>query len=80
MSKVEILQVGPYPELDKIPLDTAFIAHRYFEARDKATFLAKIGQNIRAIATRVKLGAHADMIAACPKLELISAIGVGDAG
>jgi lactate dehydrogenase-like 2-hydroxyacid dehydrogenase len=77
MSKVEILQVGPYPEWDQIPLDAAFIAHRYFEAQDKAAFLAKVGPQIRAIATRGELGANADMIAACPKLELISVYGVG---
>ena len=77
MSKVEILQVGPYPEWDQVPLDAAFMSHRYFEAADKAAFLAAVGPNIRAIATRGELGANADMIAACPKLELISVYGVG---
>ncbi len=77
MSKVEILQVGPYPEWDQVPLDAAFTAHRYFEAGDKTAFLAKVGPNIRAIATRGELGANAAMIAACPKLELISVYGVG---
>ena len=77
MSKVEILQVGPYPEWDQIPLDAAFLAHRYFEAGDKAAFLQAVGPNIRAIATRGELGANAGMIAACPKLELISVYGVG---
>jgi lactate dehydrogenase-like 2-hydroxyacid dehydrogenase len=77
MSKVEILQVGPYPEWDQTPLDAAFTAHRYFEATDKAAFLAKVGPKVRAIATRGELGANADMIAACPRLELISVYGVG---
>lgn len=77
MTKVEILQVGPYPEWDQTPLDAAFIAHRYFEAADKAAFLAKVGPNVRAIATRGELGANAEMIAACPKLEVISVYGVG---
>jgi lactate dehydrogenase-like 2-hydroxyacid dehydrogenase len=77
MSNVEILQVGAYPEWDQGPLDAAFTAHRYFEAADKAPFLAKVGPRIRAIATRGDLGANAAMIAACPRLEVIAVYGVG---
>ncbi|MFT7058336.1 MAG: lactate dehydrogenase-like 2-hydroxyacid dehydrogenase [Pseudorhodobacter sp.] len=77
MPKVEILQVGPYPEWDQAPLDDAFTAHRYFEAEDKSGYLAKMGPNVRGIATRGELGAHAAMIAACPNLEVISVYGVG---
>lgn len=77
MSKVEILQIGPYPEWDQIPLDAAFTAHRYFEAGDKAAFLAAHAANIRAIATRGELGADAAMIAALPNLEVVSVYGVG---
>lgn len=77
MPKVEILQVGSYPEWDQTPLDAAYTAHRYFEAADRATFLAQVGPNVRAIATRGDLGADAAMIAACPKLEVIAVFGVG---
>ncbi len=77
MSKPHILQVGPYPEWDQAPLDAAFVAHRYFEAADKATFLAEVGPQVRGIATRGELGANAAMIAACPQLEVISVYGVG---
>jgi lactate dehydrogenase-like 2-hydroxyacid dehydrogenase len=77
MSKVEILQVGPYPEWDQVPLDAAFTMHRYFEAADKAAFLAEVGGNIRGIATRGELGANRAMIEALPKLEVISVYGVG---
>ncbi|SUB02218.1 Glycerate dehydrogenase [Pannonibacter phragmitetus] len=77
MSKPHLLQVGPYPEWDQIPLDEAFTVHRYFEAADKAAFLAEVGPQIRGIATRGELGANADMIAACPNLEVISVYGVG---
>jgi lactate dehydrogenase-like 2-hydroxyacid dehydrogenase len=77
MTKPHILQVGPYPEWDQIPLDAAFTVHRYFEAADKAAFLAEVGPMVRAIATRGELGANAAMIAACPKLEVISVYGVG---
>lgn len=77
MSKPHLLQVGPYPEWDQVPLDEAFTVHRYFEAADKAAFLAEVGPQIRGIATRGELGANADMIAACPNLEVISVYGVG---
>jgi lactate dehydrogenase-like 2-hydroxyacid dehydrogenase len=77
MSKVEILQIGPYPEWDQVPLDAAFDVHRYFDAADKAAFLNRIGPKVRAIATRGELGANATLIAACPNLELIAVYGVG---
>lgn len=77
MSKPHILQVGPYPEWDQIPLDAAFEMHRYFEASDTAAFMAKVGPQIQGIATRGELGADAAMIAACPNLEVISVYGVG---
>jgi lactate dehydrogenase-like 2-hydroxyacid dehydrogenase len=77
MTKPHILQVGPYPEWDQVPLDAAFTMHRYFEATDKVSFLAEIGPKVRAIATRGELGADAAMIAACPQLEVISVYGVG---
>ncbi|TDW33380.1 lactate dehydrogenase-like 2-hydroxyacid dehydrogenase [Rhizobium azibense] len=77
MSKPQILQVGPYPEWDEAPLNAAFSVHRYFEASDKSDFLAAVGPNVRAIATRGELGANRAMIEACPSLELISVYGVG---
>jgi lactate dehydrogenase-like 2-hydroxyacid dehydrogenase len=77
MPKTEILQVGAFPAWDQGPLDAAFHMHRYFEAADKAAFLADVGPQIRGIATRGDLGASAAMIAACPQLEVISVYGVG---
>jgi len=70
MDKPHILQVGPYPDWDQMPLDAAFHAHRYFESDDKAAFLAEHGPKVRGIATRGELGANAAMIAACPHLEI----------
>ena len=64
MTKPDILQMGPYPDWDQMPLEQSFHMHRYFEATDKAGFLAEIGPN-------------AAIIAACPNLEVISVYGVG---
>ncbi len=77
MSKPDILQVGPYPEWDQIPLEAGFTMHKYFEAPDPAAFLSSVGGRIRGIATRGELGADRAMIEACPNLEIISVYGVG---
>lgn len=77
MTKPIILQVGPYPEWDQDPIDATFDAKRLFEATDRAEFLAQHGPYVRAIATRGELGADAEMMSACPQLELISVYGVG---
>lgn len=77
MTKPSVLQVGAYPDWDQVPLDEAFAMHRYFEASDKARFLADVGSDVRGIATRGDLGADRSMIDACPNLEVISVYGVG---
>lgn len=77
MTKPQILQVGPYPAWDQEPLDSAFQMHRLFEADDKDAFLMETGPDVRGIATRGELGANAAMIAACPRLEIVSVYGVG---
>ncbi|MFD2055834.1 2-hydroxyacid dehydrogenase [Mesorhizobium calcicola] len=77
MQRPHILQVGPYPAWDEEPLNEAFTVHRYFAADDKQAFLAGIGSQVRAIATRGELGANRAMIEACPSLEVVSVYGVG---
>ena len=77
MSKHVILQVGPYPAWDQDPLDQAFEIHRLFDKADPTDTLARIGKDVRAIATRGELGADRAMITACPNLELIAVYGVG---
>ncbi|MET1411462.1 2-hydroxyacid dehydrogenase [Roseibium sp. HPY-6] len=77
MTKPDILQVGPYPDWDQIPLEEAFSMHKYFEASDPSGFLNSVGDKIKGIATRGELGANRTMIEACPNLEIISVYGVG---
>ena len=77
MTKPHILQMGPYPDWDQGPLDAAFTIHRYDQATDKAAFLAQVGPQITGIATNGGTGASAAIIAACPRLQIISVSGVG---
>lgn len=77
MNRPHLLQAGFYPQWDQEPLDAAFRVHRLWEAADRAAFLSEVGPEVRAIATRGDLGANAEVIAACPKLEIISVYGVG---
>ncbi|MFT7370521.1 MAG: lactate dehydrogenase-like 2-hydroxyacid dehydrogenase [Octadecabacter sp.] len=77
MTKSDILQIGFYPDWDQEPLDVAFNMHKYFEAKDKAAFLAKIGPSIKGIATRGELGTTQAILDACPNIEIVSIYGVG---
>jgi lactate dehydrogenase-like 2-hydroxyacid dehydrogenase len=77
LTRPDILQIGAYPAWDMEALESRFVLHRYFEAENKAAFLAERGDKIRAIATRGELGASAELIAALPRLEIISVYGVG---
>lgn len=84
MSKPVLLQVGPYPEWDQAPLEEAFDVRAMFGSTGapvsgpaRTAFLAEHGPEARAIATKGDLFADAEMIAACPKLEIIAVYGVG---
>jgi lactate dehydrogenase-like 2-hydroxyacid dehydrogenase len=77
VERIELLQMGAYPQWDEERLNRRFTMHRYFEAADKAAFLGERAPGIRGIATRGELGASSDVIAALPNLEIISVYGVG---
>ena len=77
MTKPHILQVGPYSEWDQATLVEAYVVHRWWEAADKDAFLAEVGPQIDAIATRGDLGASEAMITGCPRLKMIGVFGVG---
>ncbi len=76
MSTPVILQVGPYPDWDQKPLEQSFDVIKLFESDGQDRLNANAAA-VRAIATRGELGADADLIAACPNLEIIAVYGVG---
>lgn len=73
----DVLMTGPYPDWDVGPLAEQYTLHRLWEADDRQKFVAERADAIRAIATRGELGASGELIAALPKLEIISCYGVG---
>lgn len=58
-------------------LERDYQVHHYWQAADKTGFLSEVGAEIRGIATNGHFGASRAMMAACPKLEIVSSYGVG---
>ena len=77
MTKPDVLMVGRYPEWEMPLFERDYVVHKLWLADDRARFLSEVGQRIRAIATNGVLGAGAELIDACPKLEIIACFGVG---
>jgi D-3-phosphoglycerate dehydrogenase len=77
MTKPDMLMVGPYPDWEMPPLERDYVVHKLWLAEDRSRFLSEVGPRIRAIATNGVLGASAELIDACPKLEIIACFGVG---
>ena len=76
-SKPDVLMVGPYPDWEMPVLERDYAVHKMWLAQDRGRFLAEAGPRIRAIATNGVMGAGAELIDACPKLEIIACFGVG---
>jgi len=77
MTKPDVLMVGPYPDWEMPPLERDYVVHKLWLAEGRAGFLSEVGPRIRAIATNGVLGANAELIDACPSLEIIACFGVG---
>ncbi|MBB5662069.1 D-3-phosphoglycerate dehydrogenase [Rhizobium leguminosarum] len=68
---------GAYPEWDMVDLEAKYRVHRLWEAANRQELIARVGMDIRAIATRGELGASAELMKQLPKLEIVSCYGVG---
>ena len=77
--KEDILAIAPMLMTCMPALEDAYTVHRMWEmsADERAALLARLGPNIRAIATDGHHGVNAETMAACPNLEMISGFGVG---
>jgi lactate dehydrogenase-like 2-hydroxyacid dehydrogenase len=72
---VEILMPRPVLASVEEALARDFAVHKLWEADDQAAFLREVGPRIRGIATFH--GCDAELMRACPKLEIVSSFGVG---
>jgi D-3-phosphoglycerate dehydrogenase len=77
MTKPDILMVGRYPDWEMPLFERDYVVHKLWLAEDRSRFLSEVGPLIRAVATNGVLGASAELIDACPKLEIIACFGVG---
>ena len=72
---VEILVPKPMLASVEEALEREFTVHRLWQADDAQAFLKEVGPRIRGIATFH--GGDAELMRACPKLEIVSSFGVG---
>jgi len=77
MKNVEILSVGPLYASSFEAMARDFTVHSLWRAQDCAALLARNAGRIRGIQTNASAGADAGLIAALPRLEIISSLGVG---
>lgn len=76
-TRPHVLMTGAYPPAAEAALGAAYTLHRLHQAEDRDAFLAQVGPDVQAIATRGDLGADAALMAACPQARLIAVFGVG---
>lgn len=76
-SDIHVLMAGPQlPELAE-PVERDYVVHKLWLAHDRAAFLAERADLIRGIVTNAPVGASAALMAALPRLEIVSSSGVG---
>src|SRR2546426_9732696 len=74
---IDVLSIGSFPEATNTELASRFAVSRHFHQPKPDTLSAGLRGRIRAIATEANRGAGRALIAALPKLEIISVFGVG---
>ena len=77
MKDIEILSVGSFYPPSFASMERDFSVHKLWQAKDRTALMAEVGGRVRAIQTTGGHGADAKLIAALPKLEIISCFGVG---
>ncbi|HEY4065625.1 MAG TPA: 2-hydroxyacid dehydrogenase [Burkholderiaceae bacterium] len=75
--KIDVLMAGPQVSALADAVEREYTVHKLWLASDRAAFLAERAPLIRGIVTNGPVGANAELMAALPKLEIISSSGVG---
>jgi lactate dehydrogenase-like 2-hydroxyacid dehydrogenase len=74
---INLLSIGAFPEATNAGLASRFAVSRHMNPPAPDALSAELKARIRAIATEANRGANRALIAALPKLEVISVFGVG---
>jgi len=74
---IELILTTRIPSPAQELLEAQYVCHKLYEAPDRTAFLAKVGANVRGIATFAQGGVDAALIDALPKVEIISHYGDG---
>src|SRR6266851_4168747 len=74
---IDVLSIGSFPEATNTELANRFAVTRHFHPPAPDALSAALKARIRAIATEANRGAGRALIAALPKLEIVSVFGVG---
>ena len=75
--KIDVLSIGSFPAATNAELASRFAVTHHFNRPAPDVLSAQLKARIRAIATEANRGADRALIAALPKLEVISVFGVG---
>jgi lactate dehydrogenase-like 2-hydroxyacid dehydrogenase len=74
---IDVLSIGSFPQATNAELARRFAITHHFQRPAPEALSAEVRAGIRAIATEANRGADRALIAALPKLEVISVFGVG---
>jgi D-3-phosphoglycerate dehydrogenase len=74
---IDVLSIGSFPEATNTGLASRFAVTRHLHRPTPDALSAELKARIRAIATEANRGADRALIAALPRLEVISVFGVG---
>ena len=74
---IEVLSIGAFPDATNAELANRFAVTRHFNRPAPEALSAELKDRIRGIATEANRGADRALIAALPRLEVISVFGVG---
>ena len=75
--EIDVLSIGSFPAATNAELASRFALTHHFNRPSPDALSAELKARIRAIATEANRGADRSLIAALPKLEVISVFGVG---